>query len=158
MGHRLLILFLLVSSLFAIDKDVQAKIDKYVQEIQAEREGINEAGISGLVDPFYSAESYESDINAKKEQDDEALQQALQEELAVEEEVVKFSPKVQAVIQNKVKIDDEWYRVGDQVGEYNISRVDNSGVVFEGIGRFDIVSDENATKDFNIGFSKRVDE
>ncbi len=103
-----------------IDPQLKAdlqRFDSIFNEIGKKREGIKDVLINQIPDPFI----YERKIK-KIAKNAKASKNASKKE-------VKKELKLLAIFNNKVKINDKWYRLHQKIGEYRISKIANGYVI-----------------------------
>ena len=112
MGHKILIKafilsILTVQMLFA-STDIEI-IDKLIKEIKKKRIGLSEKDIKN---PF---ESYIKN-SSKKEQ---------RSSIAKKVQTTKIEFRLNAIINNKAKINNKWYKIGSSIDNYKITVQNN---------------------------------
>jgi len=112
MGHKLLIKafilsILTVQMLFA-STDIEI-IDELIKEIKKKRIGLSEKDIKN---PF---ESYIKN-SSKKEQ---------RSSIAKKVQTTKIEFRLNAIINNKAKINNKWYKIGSSIDNYKITMQNN---------------------------------
>ena len=103
-----------------IDPQLKAdlqRFDSIFDEIGKKREGIKDFLIDQIQDPFV----YERKIK-KIAKNAKASKNGSKKE-------AKKELKLLAIFDNKVKINDKWYRLHQKIGEYRISKIANGYVI-----------------------------
>ncbi|MBE3605518.1 hypothetical protein CCAL13119_00900 [Campylobacter sp. RM13119] len=109
-----IILSSLCSLLGADVQDKKIKYDGMFSQIRQQREGIRKHEILNSKSPF--------------------------KEVARDENLTVISPEtlntassftLQAVMQDRVKMDGSWYKLGDTIGEYKITKITNTSAVLK---------------------------
>jgi hypothetical protein len=106
MGNKLLVLialpmFLIASNLPSIDKKYLSDI---VAKIKKARKGLSKREIKRLRNPFYIKKT------PKKET------------IKIIPKIYKKTYRLYAIINNRVKINGKWYKIGEKIDEYRISK------------------------------------
>ncbi|MBE3022718.1 hypothetical protein [Campylobacter sp. 7477a] len=109
-----IILSSLCSLLGADVQDKKIKYDGMFSQIRQQREGISKHEILNSKSPF--------------------------KEVARDENLTVISPEtlntassftLQAVMQDRVKMDGSWYKLGDTIGEYKITKITNTSAILK---------------------------
>jgi hypothetical protein len=105
------IALLLLANLASFASDTQSEIEGYEDKFAAinkERKGLDASDLNKLSDPFFKTKSvtYDSEGNS-----------------------TASLFELQALLNNKAKINGKWYYVKDKIGEYELSLIKGSSVI-----------------------------
>ncbi len=110
MGHKLLIALFGCILITLSAKSQFEDIDKLIEKIKIPRHGLTKEQIAKLKNPF--------------------IDQRTLKKIVIKQKIInklkrkKFTLRLLSIFDNRAKINDRWYKIGDKIGSYRLSYID----------------------------------
>lgn len=139
----------ILSLLFTISlcSDELQWVDKQIEAIKPPREGVSDANISLLKDPFLFANGSFSDSSAKPALKSSKTSKHKSSRIKYRRYVLK------TIINKSAMINGKWYKINDKVGIYTLSEVNRNSVTLSYKNRKLVLS--TVSKNKNLKFKDK---
>ncbi|MDO8454644.1 MAG: hypothetical protein Q7S59_08755 [Sulfurimonas sp.] len=127
-------------------------VDEQIEAIKPPREGISEAEIASLKDPFIFVKKADTKSNVI------AAAPTVFTPETTDAPKIKVSPQkknfiLDAIINKSALINGKWYRISDKIDDYTVSKIDTTSITLSKKGKEEILS--TSSKNLNLKFKNK---